>query len=251
MAPEVFPMLRAVIGAPPPKGTETAWTACLAEFYATADRLAAKKSTAELVAGLTHRLPLPQTWHRALWGEGYRIWLDPDARPAKIASGKDALRLPVPQSHGWRRHERPPEELTRWDNAAYCVQRGDRGPVLVVYWFGPNLEFWYGDTPVERGVTGKTVRGHSAGAIARMVFDICYGEDARRRRQTFTARPPLPFAIGEGGHRRTFALGDTIHDETVFSHGQVTIEVLLRATESQLVELEPELRWIYATLQKD
>ena len=206
MVTDVFPMLRAVIQNAPRDGGKPAWTECLAEFYAAVDRLAGKKAGAAMVSDLTHRLPLPQVWHQVLWGDGYRIWLDPDARPSKIASGKDALLLPVPQSLGWRRRDKAPADLQRWNNTAYCMQRGEGGPTLVVYWFGPNLEYWYGDTPVERGVTGKTVRGHSAGAIARMVFDTVYGEDARRRQQKFTPHAAPPFALGESGTRRTFAL---------------------------------------------
>jgi hypothetical protein len=251
MADEVFPMLGAVVRRRPRQEAQAAWTTSLAEFYAAAERLRAKKTTANTVADLVLRMPLPQTWHQVLWGEGYRIWRDPDARPAKIASGKDALLLPVPQSVGWHRREQPPDDLQRWNNAAYCVQRGEAGPTLVVYWFGPNLEFWYGDTPVERGVTGKTVRGHSAGAIARMVFDVVYGEDAKRRGVKITPRAALPFALPEAGFRRTFAAGDVIYDETVFAHGSVAIEVLLRVTQAQLAELEPELRWMYENLRKE
>jgi len=251
LSAETFAMLRTVVRTPPSDAEKPAWTECLTSFYATAERLADRRSTAELVADLSIRMPLPQTWHQVLWGDGYRIWLDPDARPTKIASGKDALVLPVPQSYGWRRRPRPPEELTRWNNCAYCLQRGESGPVLAVYWFGPNLEYWYGDSPVERGVTAKTVRGHSAGAIARLVFDIAYGEDAERRQQRFKPHAALPFALAEQGQRRTFALGDTVYDETVFSHGQVTIEVLLRVDEGDLATLEPELRWMYQNLHKD
>lgn len=246
---DTFAMLRTLIRVAPSAGAAADWTDSVAAFYAIADRLAAKR--ASIVADLTVRMPLPQTWFQVQWGEGYRIWMDANSRPAKVASGKDALILPVPQSAGWRRRTRPPEELTRWNNAAYCLQRGEDGPTLVVYWFGPNLEYWYGDTPTERGVTAKTVRGHSAGAIARMVFDIAYGEDAKRRQLKFKSHAAPPFAVAERGQRRTFAIGDTIYDETVFSHGQVTIEVLLRVTEKDLAALEPELRWMYQNLHKD
>ena len=251
MADEAFPMLKAVIQSPPREPNTAAWTECLTEFYADAERLAGKKAGAQLVAGFTQRMPLPQIWYQTLWGEGYRIWMDPNERPAKIASGKDALVLPMPQSTGWSKRARAPEDLQRWNNIAYCVQRGEAGPTLVVYWFGPNLEYWYGDSPQERGVTGKTVRGHSAGSIARMVFDIVYGEDAKKRGHKFSAHAAPGFTLGEGGQRRTFALGDTVYDETIFSHGQVAVEVLLVASEAQLVELEPELRWMYASLRKD
>lgn len=251
MSEETFTMLRDVVKRQPENAAVPAWTECLETFYAAAERLRGKRTTAGLVDGLTRRLPLPQTWHQVLWGEGFRIWLDPDVRPSKIASGKDALILPQPQSAGWRSLHRPPPDLARWQNAAACLQRGEGGPTLVVYWFGPNLEYWYGDSPVERGVTGKTVRGHSAGAIARMVFDVVYDVDAKRRQVRYEARPSLPFAPAENGHRRTFVRGDTVYDENVFSHGQVTVEVLLRATEQELVELEPELRWMYATLRKE
>ncbi len=251
MASDAFALLSPVIKSEPLKQAEAAWTESVSEFYGAVDRLGKRKATSPLIADFTQRMPLPQTWHQVLWGEGYRIYHNPDERPSKIASGKDALILPVPQSHGWHRRERAPEDLLRWNNSAYCMQRGDDGPTLVVYWFGPNLEYWYGDTPVERGVTAKTVRGHSAGAIGRMVFDIVYGEDAKRRQLKFTSRAALPFALRESGQRKTFTLGKTIYDETIFSHGPVAIEVLLRVTEAQLVELEPELRWIYATLGKD
>lgn len=251
MVDETFAMLRVVIKRPPSVETKPEWIECLARFYDGVEKLASKRSTADAVAHLTKRQALPQTWFQVQWGEGYRVWLDPDTRPAKIASGKDALILPVPASAGWTERRRPPDDLARWNNVAYCLQRGEAGPTLVVYWFGPNLEYWYGDTPVERGVTGKTVRGHSAGAIARMVFDIAYDEDAKLQQRKFKSRSPLPFAVSERGQRRTFTLDDTIYDETVFSHGQVTIEVLLRVTEADLAELEPELRWMYRTLRKE
>ncbi|MEZ5964711.1 MAG: hypothetical protein R3F56_12755 [Planctomycetota bacterium] len=249
LAKEVMELLQPVVRSQPSQDARAAWIDGLDLYYQTVDRLADKRSTAGLVADLTTRISLPQTWHQMQWGEGFRVWMDPNARPSKVASGKDGLVLPRPQSAGWKRRTRPPEDLLRWHNTPYCIQRGE-GPILVVYWFGPNLEYWYGDTPVERGVTAKTVRGHSAGAIARMVFEVAYGEDARRRQQRFKAHPAPPFALRERGQRRTFALGDVVYDETVFSFGQVTIEVLLRAAEDELAELEPELRWMFANLHK-
>jgi hypothetical protein len=249
MAKDAANLLQAVIGQRPSAQTQPAWTECLGEFYGLLDKHGAKRL--ELPSVGTTRLPMPQVWQQSLWGQGFRVYQDPNVRPSKIASGKDGLILPAPFSNGWRQRNRPPEELQRWQNCAYCMQRGAEGPTLVVYWFGPNLEYWYGDTPVERGVTGKTVRGHSAGAIARFIWDTAYGEDAKARQLRYTPHAAPGFALSVGGQRKTFAVGDTVFDETVFSHGQVSVAVLLRATERQLVELEPELRWIYRTIAKD
>lgn len=250
MAKDAAALLRAVLGQRPSNSEQPAWLECLAEFYALIDKHGATRLA--LPTPPTSRLPLPQIWQQQLWATGYRVYQDINTRPAKIASGKDALRLPMPYSHGWQVRPRPPEDLQRWQNTAYCLQRGAEGPTLVVYWFGPNLEYWYGDSPVERGVTGKTVRGNSSGGIARMIWDVAYGEDAKAQKLRFTSRAPLEFSLDAGGgHRKAFALGDVIYDETVFPHGQVTISVLLRATTRQIAELEPELRWLYRNLGKD
>lgn len=78
-----------------------------------------------------------------------------------------------------------------------------------------------------------------------------YGEDAKKRGVRFTNHRRLDFALATGGQRRTFSANGVIYDETVFSHGQVTVAVLLRVAEADLEGLEPELRWLYRNVTKD
>lgn len=240
-----------VVRKAPAQAAVGAWTECLAAYYAALDALDGKEpAAAAVLANVTERKAMPQVWNQREWGEGFRVWRDDNDRAGKIASGKDGLRVGVPQSAGWRAQARPPDDLVRWHNAAFCFQRGET-TAFVVYLFGPNLEYWYGDTPRERGVTGKTVRGHSAGAIARFTWDVFYGEDAKKRGVRFTNHRRLDFALATGGQRRTFSANGVIYDETVFSHGQVTVAVLLRVAEADLEGLEPELRWLYRNVVKD
>lgn len=239
-----------VVRQAPAQAAAGAWTECLAAYYAALDALDAKEAAAAAVLGkVTERRAMPQVWNQREWGEGFRVWRDDNDRAGKVASGKDGLRVGVPQSAGWRQ-TRPPDDLVRWHNAAFCFQRGET-TAFVVYLYGPDLHYWYGDTPRERGVTGKTVRGHSAGAIARFTWDVFYGQDAKKRGVRFTDHRRLDYALATGGQRRTFSANGLVYDETVFSHGQVTVAVLLRVAEADLEMLEPELRWLYRNVVKD
>ncbi len=240
-----------VVRKAPAQSAAGPWRDCLAAYYAALDALDAKDpAAAPILADASQRKAMPQVWNQREWGEGFRVWRDDNDRAGKVASGKDGLRVGVPQSAGWRSQARPPDDLQRWNNCAFCFQRGET-TTFAVYLFGPTLEYWYGDTPRERGVTGKTVRGHSAGAIARFIWDVAYGADAKKRGVRFTNHRAPPFALATGGQRRTFSAGGLVYDETVFSHGQVTVSVLLRVAEADLDALEPELRWLYRSVVKD
>jgi tetratricopeptide (TPR) repeat protein len=252
LAADTWRFLLPVVTRRPGDAEAETWTECLRRAYHALDQLdPAEEPAFGIWKRLVVRKPLPQQWDQRIWEPGFRIWLPDDEQPGRASLGRDAVRAALPISAGWTETAAPPPELTRWRNAALCFQRGEHGPMLVVYWFGPNLHYWYGDTDRMKGVTKKTVRGHSAGAIGRMIGDIVYGEHARATGQEFKKAKPLRFPLGVDGTRMAWRSGDVVYDETVFSFGQVTCEVLLRAREQDVELLEPELRWLYRQIRKD
>ena len=187
----------------------------------------------------------------SIGGDGYRVYLPDYTDRGKKYGGRHALTAVLPASNGWSSGSTLPPELLRWRNVAYTLTGGggSRGPILAVYWFGPHLNYWYGTTSAEKGVTSKTVRGFNRAAIANLVSKTVYKTDARRRGFKFVKSSPFKFrpAVGES-IRRQWRLGAMVYDETFFSVGQVTCEILLRISERDLERLEPEIRWLYGNL---
>lgn len=250
-ADDAFRFLLPVVKKDGPTKADELWTQSLDRLYRNVRTRPKRKSGPifEFFAENRIEKPLPQSWGGERWGAGYRISLANYADRGKKYSGRHGLTAVLPASAGWRMGGRLPEELQRWSNVAFSMQRGKGGPVLAVYWFAPHHKYWYGTTPAARGVTGKTVRGFSRGAVAGMVSDSVYVTDARRRRLKFVKSSPLPYRPAVGSPtRRQWRLNGVVYDETFFSIGQVTCEILLRISERDLERLEPEIRWLYANL---
>lgn len=242
--------LSPVLGRDPEPGEREAWRRCLAEAYRTLEFAGVRREPGRsFFEDHTVRLPFPRRWPARRWRKGYRVWRPDNTTPSKTYAGRHALRVVKPLSAGWRRTA-PPEELRRWDNSPWCLRRGAEGPVLVIYWFGPDLHYWYGTTPARRGVTGKTARGHNRAGIASLVEEVAYGVEAKARGLRFRPARPLPFRLGAGRSaiRKAWREGDRLHDEAFFSVGQITVEVLLVVAEEDLERLEPELRFLYRHL---
>jgi hypothetical protein len=247
-ADAIFRFVRPVIAdTPAPRAPSEAWTRCLRRAYEAIEAMGTRIDPGRsILERNTLVLPLPAMWGQRTWASGYRVWRPDNVEPGKSYAGRHALEAALPLSHGWRQLPAPPAELRRWSNAALCFHRAPDGPTLVVYWFAPDLHYWYGTTPPERGVTGKTARGHSRGGIASLVADIAYGEDAQANGVRYRSSRPLPFKPAVGSCiRKQWRLDDELFDETFFSIGQVTVEVLLRVRERDVEALEPELRWLY------
>ena len=228
------------------------WTKCLEVFYrCITPQTARQQVVTAILAPNTIAKRLPTIWRRVLWEPGYRTWRGDNERPGKVGSGKQQLVAVLPFSNGWRNRGNPPPELARWQNSAACFQRGSGSPTLVVYWFGPSLGYWWSTTPRSNGVTGKTVRGFNKGGISKLVAEAAYSKDAARLggKPRKTRPLPLKLGVGPGAIRKAWRVGDTIYDETFFSVGQITIEVLLRIREQDLELLEPELEWLYRSIR--
>ena len=252
-ADDAFRFLLPVVRRDPSAEAGELWTRCLDRVYRNLRTGPKRKSGLifEFFAANRVDAPLPQTFGGERWGDGFRISMADQYDRGKKYSGRDGLTAVLPASAGWRSGARLPAELRRWGNEAFTMQRGSSGPVLAVYWFAPHHGYWYGTTPPQRGVTGKTVRGFSKGAVVGMVSKAAYETDARRRKVKFKKSTPLPYRLGVGAStRRQWRSQGVIYDETFFSIGQVTCEVLLRINERDLERLEPELRWLYANLRK-
>jgi len=250
-AAEICGMLQPVIAQAPRQG-DTSWTEALGVFYACLTPRAARKSAvASLLGPNVVEVPVPTQWGGQTWRSGYRQWRPYGQNPGKVGSGKQGIRALLPFSKGWHKTGQPPAELRRWGRAPIVFQRGTDGPTLVVYWFAPDLGYWYGSTPRTQGVTGKTVRGFNKGGIARLVADIAYGEDHKSLGGRPRSTRPLPFklGLGSGQLRKAWRVGDVLYDETFFSIGQVTGEVLMRIRAADVDVLEPELRWLYRNLR--
>jgi hypothetical protein len=132
-----------------------------------------------------------------------------------------------------------------------ALRRGANGPLLLVYGYGPDLDYWYGHGSEERGVTGKTARGDNKGGIENLVETYAYGEDAKRRSMAYAKARPLAFAPAlRGASRRAWRAGTTHYDETFASFGQVTLELLLVAEIDELALYEAELKALYEGLRE-
>ncbi|MDP6928116.1 MAG: hypothetical protein QF412_00315 [Planctomycetota bacterium] len=240
--------LKPVLAKNPTANQSKAWTLSLAEAYSTIDATAPKREPGlSILKKNTIYRALPKIWGGASWAPGFRTWRADNTTAGKAYSGRHGISAVLPISGGWKRINSPPAELKRWNNHAICMQRGSQGPVLVIYWFGPDLQYWYGTTARNRGMTGKAARGHSRGGIASLVAEKAYREDAKQRKVRFRTSSPLRFRPRVSGTtvRKQWKLGDQIYDETFFAIGQVTGEVLLRASAADIALLEPEIRWLY------
>ncbi len=239
-------LLLPVLGKDPDRRVEKTWTACLDLFYR-AFRVLPKKKPPLYDLIRQHRilLPLPRIWGHASWRPGFRAYRKEGTHPGKVYEGKMKIQVMVPFSKGWYPTHTPPPELSRWRNAALVLRKGKKGPVLVLYWFGPDLFYWYGTTPRRSGVTGKGALGDSKGGIASLVSKLCYGPGARKRGLRFKPVTPLPYSLGipSGVTKKAWIRGRTIFQENFFSLGQVTAEVLLRVEKKDAKLLGPELRW--------
>ncbi len=245
-------LLLPVLGRDPTRGERKTWTACLDLFYRTFQSLPRKKPpVVDLVKQHRIRLPLPRIWGHESWRPGFRAYRKEGTHPGKVYEGKIKLQVMVPFSKGWTPAHIPPAELARWRNAALVLRRGRKGPVIVLYWFGPDLFYWYGTTPRKSGVTGKGARGDSKGGIASLVSKLCYGRGARKRGLRFKSISPLPYSLGipSGVTRKAWLRGRTIFQENFFSLGQVTAEVLLRVEKKDAELLGPELRWCLGNIR--
>ncbi len=246
-AGEVIQFGEPVIGLDPPQAKLEAWRSCLEVFYRNISSKTEKQpDVAEFVESRTVAKPIPRQWGYARWGEGYRVYRPDGQNPGRQYGGSRGISATLPASVGWQQRAAPPAALRRWGNHAVCFQRGRGGPTLVIYWFAPDLGYWYGTTPRQAGVTGKTVRGFNRGGIAKLVADTAYGIEAKKLGRGLRKSTPLPFKPRvPGAVRKQWRVGDTLFDETFFSMGQVTGEVLLVIDKDDLELLEPEIRWLY------
>ncbi|MEM7203041.1 MAG: hypothetical protein AAF628_22465 [Planctomycetota bacterium] len=227
-------------------GQAAPWHDCLARLYAAlGSGSKAPGAVNDYFATNRWRQPLPRVWRHLQWEPGYRVWR-PDGIPSgKQYSGDHALEGVLPASHGWHASDEPPTDLKRWANTAFAFHRAPDGPTMVVYWFAPDHHYWFGTTARDQGVTGKMVRGSTRGGIARLVGDVAYGIDALEHGKRFRPCKPLPLRSGvSGGIRKAWRHGDWIYDETFFSLGQVTCEVLLRVRDQDWERDAAELRWM-------
>ncbi len=239
-------LLFPVIGKDPARKDRKTWTQCLDLFYK-AFRAIPKRKDPGLSLVKQHRvlIPLPRMWGHASWAPGFRAYRKEGTRPGKVYGGKLRIQVMIPFSKGWVPSRRPPGDLVRWRNTAIALRRGGKGPAIVLYWFGPDLFYWYGTTPRRSGVTGKGSRGDSKGGIASLVSKLCYGPGARKRGLRFKPVTPLPYSLGvqSGVTKRAWIRARTIYQEYFFSAGQVTLEVLLKIRKEDAQLLGPELRW--------
>ncbi len=244
-------LLQPVVEKTPKNGQwRESYTECLDQTYTALDRLGKKKSPGKDIWNRqTQRETLPITWFTRIWSPGYRVYLHDNARKSKSTIANRAIEAVLPVSGDWKVMDTPPGDLKRWQNSAIVFQRGIKGPVLAIYWFGPTLQYWYGNTPVAKGLTSKAAAGNSKSGIAGMVARCAYGLDAKKRGQKFKKRSPLPFKLGVKGTRRAWQLKDMIYDETFFQIGQVTIEVVLRIDEKDLERHKPEIEWMYRNIR--
>jgi len=245
---QAFHLLQRVVQADPPPGKREAWTECLDLLYnRVLRRLSPRKPPLEGIIRSRHfRRPVPKVWGYSTWRSGFRQYRDPNERAGKTYAGDDAISAFIPLSKGWRRVGAPPEELRRWHNVAFCLTREGGATILVCYWFAPDLEYWYGHTPRTRGVTGKSAKGHSKGAIFSLVTDTCYGQGARKRGLRFhRTRAPGLTVTAPGVKAAAWKAGKYIYHENFFSMGQVTGEVVLKIHEKDLELLAPELEWTF------
>ena len=239
-------LLFPVLGKDPDRRAREAWTSCLDLFYKTFRTLPKKKDPRlSLIKQHRIRLPLPRIWGHASWRPGFRAYRKEGTHPGKTYEGKLKIQVMVPFSKGWVPSHTPPAELARWRNVALTMRRGKKGPVIVLYWFGPDLFYWYGTSPRRSGVTGKGARGDSKGGIASLVAKLCYGPGARKRGLRFKPITPLPYSLGiqSGVTRKAWIRGRDIYQEYFFSAGQVTAEILLKVQKEDAKLLGPELRW--------
>ncbi len=245
-------LLLPVLGKDPDRREEKTWRACLDLFYRTFRVLPKKKPPLyDLIRQHRILLPLPRIWGHASWRPGFRAYRKEGTHPGKVYEGKIKIQAMIPFSKGWYPTHTPPPELSRWRNAALVLRKGKKGPVIVLYWFGPDLFYWYGTTPRRSGVTGKGARGDSKGGIASLVSKLCYGPGARKRGLRFKPVTPLPYSLGipSGVTKKAWIRGRTIFQENFFSVGQVTAEVLLRVERKDAKLLGPELRWCMKNLR--
>jgi hypothetical protein len=245
--------LRPFVAAMPPGADRerATWRHALEHFYALAAR-APKQS--EPVRGwlpsATTQIPLPEIWRERDAASGFRTFRPPNTVAGKTYAGKKGLEILRPLSGAWK-EARVPEELKRWGFVLAALRRGANGPLLLVYGYGPDLDYWYGHGSEERGVTGKTARGDNKGGIENLVETYAYGEDAKRRGIAYTKVRPLAFAPAlRGASRRAWRAGTTHHDETFASFGQVTLELLLVAEVDELALYEAELKALYQGLRE-
>ena len=244
-----FSYLLPVLAGTPEPHEHNAYRGALETFYRIVERLPRRK--APMVAFWNEHLidlKVPPSWPNRTWNPGYRLWRPDNQYSSKQYSGDHAIQIALPESHGWKK-VRVPDELRRWNNVATCLRKGSRGPTVVLYWYGPDVHYWYGHTPESRGLTGKSARGHSKGAIASLVKEIVYGVAAKRQGHHYRSARPLGFKTRVRGTRFAYRRGDVHYDETIFSLGQVTGELLVRIRESDLELLEPEIEWLFRNLR--
>jgi tetratricopeptide (TPR) repeat protein len=245
--------LRPFVAAMPPSADSerATWKLALERFYALATR--APKQGEPLRAWIpaaTTEVPMPEIWRERGAAAGFRTYRPPNTVAGKTYAGKKALQILRPLSGAWKECT-VPEELWRWGFVLAALRRGADGPLLVVYGYGPDLDFWYGHGSEERGVTGKSARGDNRGGIEGLVADFAYGDDAKRRGIVYQKTRPLAFAPPLRGASRRAWRADVQHfDETFVAFGQVTIELLLCAKIDELALYEAELKALYAGLRE-
>jgi tetratricopeptide (TPR) repeat protein len=250
---EALLWLRPFVAAMPPSddAERASWKRALEHFYAVVARAPQQSEPLRgWLPAATTQIPLPEIWRDRDAAPGFRTFRPPNTVAGKTYAGKKGLEILRPLSGAWKECG-VPEELKRWGFVLAALRRGADGPLLVVYGYGPDLDYWYGHGSEERGVTGKTARGDNKGGIENLVETYAYGEDAKRRGAEFAKARPLAFApVVRGASRRAWRSLGVHYDETFASFGQVTLELLLVAKVDELALYEAELKALYAGLRE-
>ncbi len=245
-------LLLPVIRAEPGWKQRKAWQNSLRLFYKAFSMASPKREPKALLARKNRVfLPLPKKWNHAIWEPGYRVWRPEGIGPSRVYSGKKKIRVFIPFSAGWRRLKAPPNELSRWRNSPFAISRGRNGPFFVLYWFGPDVKYWYGTTPRIKGVTGKAVKGSTKTGIVSLVSKYCYNKAARERNMRFYPAAPLRFSLGikSGVIKKAWKRKAWIYDERFFSVGRITCETTLKIMKKDVEKLGPELSWLYRNVK--
>ncbi|MBK9386994.1 MAG: hypothetical protein IPN34_19440 [Planctomycetes bacterium] len=250
---EALLWLRPFVAAMPPSADQerASWKRALEHFYALIARASQQGEPLRgWLPAATTQLPLPEIWRDRDAAPGFRTFRPPNTVAGKTYAGKKGLEILRPLSGAWKECS-VPEELKRWGFLLAALRRGTDGPLLVVYGYGPDLDYWYGHGSEERGVTGKTARGDNKGGIENLVETYAYGEDAKRRSLVFAKARALAFAPAlRGASRRAWRTAGVHYDETFASFGQVTLELLLVAKVEELALYEAELKALYHGLRE-